>query len=299
MDYRDYYKVLGVERNATQDEIKKAFRKLARQYHPDTNRGDKKAEEKFKEINEAYEALSDPQKRKIYDRLGSNYREYQRSGGKAKDYDWDQWMREPTRGNGNARSQPNYENFDFGDYIQEIFGSAQTNRQPRDFEQMVEITLEEAYHGASRLLQKTGQPDLEIKIPRGAKTGTKVRVKGQGGKNSKGQAGDLYLVIQVKPHTIYEVKGEDIYRDVNVSAFVAMLGGEQNVETLDGNIVVKIPAGTGSGKLIRLRGRGMKKLNAINEHGDLYLRVMVNVPYDLSDDERGQIEMMARRRGMK
>jgi curved DNA-binding protein len=156
-----------------------------------------------------------------------------------------------------------------------------------------------AFHGTTRLLQKTGQPDIEVKIPRGARTGTKVRVKGQGGRNGRGQAGDLYLVIEVKAHPVYEIKGDDLYRDIAVNAFTAMLGGDQIVETLTGNIVVKIPAGTSSGKLIRLRGRGMPKLNALNESGDLYLRTMVSVPYDLSPDERAQIESMARRRGVK
>ena len=225
MDYKDYYKILGVAKDADQDEIKKAFRKLARQHHPDANKGDKQSEEKFKEINEANEVLSDPEKRKMYDRLGSNFREYERAGGSAGDYDWSQWTRgTPPGGAGSAggagksRRGPFEENLDFSDFIQQMFqggGSAQNVRAPRDFEQGVEITLEEAYHGTTRVLQKSGQPDLEVKIPRGVKTGSRVRVRGQGGKNARGQAGDLFLVVEVQPSSVYERKDDDLYRDVS------------------------------------------------------------------------------------
>lgn len=304
MEYKDYYKVLGVSKSADQDEIKKAFRKLARQHHPDANKGDKKSEEKFKEINEAYEVLGDPEKRKTYDQLGSNFREYQRAGGQAGDYDWSQWMRGGQAGNtdssGHSRRSAFEEDLNFSDFIQQVFSGAsgQNVRAPRDFEQGVEISLEEAYHGTTRVLQKSGQPDLEVKIPRGVKTGSKVRVRGQGGKNARGQAGDLYLVVEVMPNADYERKEDDLYRDVAVDAFTAMLGGETSVQTLAGTIAVKIPAGTSSGRRIRLRGRGMPKLNR-DEFGDLYLRVMVSVPHDLSGDEREQIEKMAKKRGIK
>lgn len=297
VEYRDYYKTLGVSRTATPDELKKAFRKLARQYHPDTNKGNKVLEEKFKEVNEAYEVLSDPEKRKLFDRLGSQYQQYTRNGGNPRDFDPEQWSpfgrKAPAGAGGGARA----EEADFGDLFSGMFAGQQNVRQPRDFEQAVEITLEESFHGTSRILQKSGQPDLEVKIPRGARTGTKVRVKGQGGRNGRGQAGDLFLVVEVKPHAVYEVKGDDLYRDVPVNAFIAILGGEQTVDTLIGNVVVKIPAGTSSGKLVRLRGRGMPKLNALNEFGDLYLKVMISVPYDLAPEERAAIEAMARRRG--
>ncbi len=300
---RDYYKTLGVARSADQDAIKKAFRKLARQFHPDANKGDKKSEEKFKEINEAYETLSDPEKRKLYDRMGSNYRQYAQTGGAARESDAGQWSpfsRGANGAGGSARRRANAADAEneFGDVFETLFNGQQTVNQPRDFEQGVEITVEEAYSGTTRLLQKSGQPDIEVKIPRGARTGTKVRVKGQGGRNARGQSGDLYLVIEVKAHPVYEIKGDDLYRDITVSAFTAMLSGDQAVETLGGAILVKIPAGTSSGKLIRLRGRGMPKLNTLSDVGDLYLRVMVSVPFDLRDDEREMIEQMARRRGL-
>lgn len=292
---RDYYEVLGVSRGASSDEIKKAFRRLAREYHPDVNKAPD-AEARFKEINEAYEVLSDPEKRKLYDRMGSSYREYQRAGGDPRNYDWSQWTGGMPFGFGRGGARRVYEeDIDLGDLIREMF-SGQTVREPRDFEQAIEITLEEAYHGTTRLLQKAGQPDIEVSIPRGVKTGSKVRVRGQGGKNARGQAGDLYLVIEIKPHPVYERKGDDLYRDIQVDAFTAMLGGEATVETLAGTIAVKVPPGTSSGKLIRLRGRGMPKLNKANEYGDLYLRVLVTVPTDLTESEKEQLEKMARRR---
>ncbi|MCS7054894.1 MAG: J domain-containing protein [Thermoflexales bacterium] len=297
MEYKDYYKTLGVDRNADQETIKKAFRKLARQYHPDANKGDKKAEEKFKEINEAYEVLSDPEKRKLYDRMGASYREYQRAGGNPRDYDWSQWATgSDFFGFGQNARRVYEQDIDLGEFIRQMFSGGQTVSQPRDFQQGVDITLEEAYHGTTRLVQKPGQSDIEVKIPPGVKTGSRVRVRGQGGKNARGQAGDLYLVIEVKPHPIYERKDDDLYRDVQVDAFTAMLGGEIQVDTFAGPIMVKVPPGTSSGKLIRVRGRGMPKLNKSGEYGDLYLRVLITVPNDLTDAEREQLAKMARRR---
>ncbi len=295
MSQKDYYKLLGVSKTADQEALKKAYRKLAREHHPDANKGNKQSEERFKEINEAYETLSDPEKRKLYDRFGGDYRQYTQGGGPPPPNgtaDAGQWS--PF---GGTRRRSAGEEADMADLFGGMFSGGNV-RQPRDFEQAVEITIEEAYAGTTRILQKSGQGDIEVKIPRGARNGTKVRVKGQGGKNARGQAGDLYLVIEVKPHPVYEIKGDDIYRDTQVNALTAMLGGEQSVDTLAGSVFVKIPAGASSGKLIRLRGRGMPKLNTANENGDLYLRVMVVVPTDLTTDERAMIEQLARRRGL-
>jgi curved DNA-binding protein len=293
MEYKDYYKVLGVDRNADQETIKRAFRKLARQYHPDVNKGDKKAEEKFKEINEAYEVLSDPEKRKLYDQMGNSYRAYQQAGGDPRNYDWSQWIGFPF--NFGQAGRTFREDIDLGEFIREIFSSRQTASQSRDIEQSIEISLEEAYHGTSRIIQRSNQPTIEVKIPRGVKTGSRIRVRGQGGKNARGQAGDLYLVVEVKAHPVYERKEDDLYRDIQVNAFTAMLGGETIVDTLAGPVAVKIPAGTSSGTMIRLRGRGMPKLNKPDECGDLYLRVMLTVPTDLTENEKKKLAEIARR----
>ncbi len=306
MDYKDYYKILGVERTADADAIKKAYRKLARQFHPDANPGDKSAEEKFKEINEANEVLSDVEKRRLYDQLGTNYETYRRSGGDPRSYDWQQWARRG--GNSGAGGSGNpfnggmrpeaFDDESFSDFFSTLFGGA-TSRQsrPRNSEQAIEMTLEEAYHGATRILSKAGQNDIEVKIPRGVKTGSKVRVRGQGPNTGRGAPGDLFLVVQIREHPLYERKDNNLHRDLHISMFTALMGGEQAVETLNGNFAVKIPPGTSSGRLIRLRGKGMPKLSTPSEAGDLYLRVMVDVPANLalSDEERAMLDNLARR----
>lgn len=296
---QDYYKTLGVPRNADAETIKKAFRKLAREHHPDTNKGDKRAEERFKQINEANEVLSDPEKRKLYDRLGPNYKAYTQGGGPppGSNGGWSPF------GTGGRGRQQTMDDFDISELFGGMFngggaGGGPDTRKPRDFEQAVEITVEESYHGTTRLLQKSGQPDIEVQIPRGARTGTRVRVKGQGGRNPRGQAGDLYLAIEIKAHPVYEVKGDDLYRELSLSALTAMLGGDVQVQALAGALVVRVPAGTSSGKLIRLRGRGLPKLNAPNDYGDLYLRLSLSVPADLTLEEREQLSEIARRRGL-
>jgi curved DNA-binding protein len=292
-----------VDRNADANAIKKAYRKLARQYHPDVNKGDKKAEERFKEINEANDVLSDPEKRKVYDQLGANYQQYRQSGGDPRNYDWAQWARRAggAGGDGQYTEQPfNTEDFDFSDFMETLFGQRygrqrqQTPRRPRDVEQPVEITLSEAYRGTTRLMSKDGQ-EIEVTIPPGVKTGSRVRMKGQGLRNTSGQTSDLYLVIDVLPDNTYERQGDDLSRDVKVDAFTAMLGGEVTVQTLGGNVVVTVPPGSSSGKRIRLRGKGMPKLSPRGEYGDLYLRIMVTVPRDLSEEDRRALETIARK----
>ncbi len=300
MDYKDYYKILGVERNADGETIKKAFRKLARQFHPDLNKGDKKAEERFKEANEANDVLSDPEKRKLYDQLGSNYQQYRQSGGDPRNYDWGQWANQNPFGGGGPRNRPgagSTEGYDFSDLIEQMFGrqpggQAQA-RRPRDLTHPVEITLAEAYSGTRRMLNK-GDQEIEVAIPAGVKTGSKVRVKGQGGRNTRGQVSDLYLAIEVAPDDTYERNEDDLSRDVKVDAFIAMLGGETSVQTLGGSVVVKVPAGTSSGKKLRLRGKGMPKLTAKGEFGDLYIKFMVTVPRELTPEDRTAIENIAK-----
>ncbi|HEY3289805.1 MAG TPA: J domain-containing protein [Anaerolineae bacterium] len=297
MEYKDYYRILGVDRNADGDAIKKAFRKLARQYHPDVNKGDKKAEERFKEINEANDVLSDPEKRKVYDQLGSNYQQYRQNGGDPRSYDWSQWTRQNAGGGqGGAPGMGTTEEFDFSDLIDSMFGqrfsTQQQTRRPRDLTQPVEISLAEAYRGTARVLSKDGQ-DIEITIPAGVKTGSKVRVKGQGARNARGQTGDLYLAIEVAADSTYERSDDDLSREVKVDAFTAMLGGEVTVQTLGGNVVVTVPAGTSSGKKLRLRGKGMPKLASKGEYGDLYLRIMLTVPRELRPEDQAALEKMA------
>ncbi len=318
MEYKDYYKILGVDKNASQKDIKKAFRKLARDYHPDVNPGDKRAEEKFKEINEAHEVLSDPEKRARYDQLGANYSVWQQMGGQPGGFNWSEWAAGARGAPGNVRVE--YRNLDdlfgdqdvgggnvFSDFFNTIFGgmgsrASESRRRPfraqhgRDLEQPITITLEEAYHGATRTLQVSGRR-LEVKIPKGAKTGTRVRLSGfgetgQGG----GRAGDLYLVVEVRPHEVYERDGDDLHMTLPVDLFTAVLGGEAPVQTLSGEVMLKVAPGTSSGQKIRLQGKGMPRLNQPGQYGDLYARVEVRVPRHLSARERELFEELARLR---
>ena len=300
MEYKDYYRILGVPRTASTKDIKRAYRKLARQYHPDVNPGDKAAEEKFKEINEAYEVLSDPEKRKKYDALGADWQRWQQAGGRSQDFDWSQWAAGP----GGQRVYVHYgspedledlfgEQSPFSDFFTSIFGggvSSRTARRPvprrgRDVEHPITITLEEAYHGTRRLLQ-IGDRRIEAKIPPGVRTGSRVRLAGQGepGRNG-GAAGDLYLVIQVTPHPTFEREGDDLYVEIPVDIYTAVLGGEVRVPTLDGAVMLKIPPQTQAGKTFRLSGKGMPRLNDPRSHGDLYARVKLVLPDKMSDKE--------------
>ena len=286
---RDYYSVLGVSRDAADDEIKKAFRQKAKQYHPDANPEDAGAETRFKEVNEAYEVLSDEDKRAAYDRFGPNWRQYQNINGDS-----------PFSGSGGAPYS------DMSDIFETLFGGAGGRRGghggfhnradfPRagqDIEQDVLISLREAYEGAQRIVSKDGR-DIKVRVPRGAATGTKVRLAGEGhpGYNG-GAAGHLYLVVQVADDPQFERKGDDLYVDVKVDAMSAMLGGEAEVPTLARRLRTRIRAGTQSGQKLRLVGKGMPMLRKENEYGDLYARVMITVPTQLNADQRERAETL-------
>ncbi|MBI5029545.1 MAG: DnaJ domain-containing protein [Chloroflexi bacterium] len=311
MEYKDYYKILGVEKNASEKDIKSAYRKLARKLHPDLNPNNKAAQEKFKEVNEAYEVLSDEGKRKKYDALGANWQQYeqfQRAGGQGP-FQW---------GNGGTQyrtfTQEDLGNIfgnmggagedigGFSDFFRTIFGEtgfggasrAQTRaRRGQDIEQTLEITLDEAYRGATRIVQKDGRR-LEIKIPPGVKTGSKIRYAGEGypGMNG-GPAGDMYLRIHITPHPTFERDGDDLRVEIPVDLYTALLGGEAHVPTLKGQLALKIPPETQSGKLFRLTGQGMPRLNEPNAFGDLYAKVRVVLPERLSNEERELVKRLA------
>lgn len=308
MDYKDYYEVLGVDRKATPDEIKKAFRKLAMKYHPDKNKGNKQAEEKFKDINEAYEVLSDPKKRERYDQLGASYSQWQAGGGNPGNFNWNEWM----SSQGGRGQQVNMGDFGdmfggFSDFFSAIFGGMpvsgrQQYRQaqpsqarPAAIEQKVQITLEEAYRGTQRVFQIDGRR-IEVKIPAGAKTGTKVRVAGAGPATGYAQHSDLYLVIEVLPSPKYEVSVVDLTTEVKVDLVTAVLGGAVKVNTLSGDVSLTIPAGTQPGQKIRLSGRGMPNLRNPQTFGDLYVKVKVELPRKLSEKERQLFEELRKYR---
>ncbi|MGQ9627613.1 MAG: DnaJ C-terminal domain-containing protein [Anaerolineae bacterium] len=312
MEYKDYYKILGVSRNATEKEIKQAYRRLARKYHPDVNPGDKAGEEKFKEINEAYEVLSDPEKRRKYDHLGASWQQWQRMGRDPGGFDWSQWF---TRQPGGVRVE--YRDLGdlgdlfgggFSDFFEAIFGgvgrpagesrrTSYRSRQGQNLEQQVEITLEEAFRGTKRILQVDGEK-LEVSIPPGVDTGSKVRVAGKGAPGLGGGArGDLFLKIKVLPHKTFERKGDDLYCEVDVDLYTAILGGEVRVPTLDGSLSLKIPPETQNGRTFRLHGQGMSALRDSGQRGDLYVKVRVRLPQALTPRERELFQELARLRG--
>jgi curved DNA-binding protein len=307
MEYKDYYKILGVDKKATKDEIKKAYRKLAMKYHPDRNPNNKVAEDKFKEINEAQEVLSDPEKRARYDQLGDSYFEWKNAGGPG-NFNWDQWAAQQQAGQGRTRVHVgNYEDIGdmfgggFSDFFTQIFGgmggmggrtTTGTRRrtavrpEPQTYEQPVTITLLEAFQGAERTLQ-IGERRLTVKIPAGAAKGTKVRMSGVGPGNS-----DLYLVVDVAPDPKYERKGDDLYTEVSVDLYSAILGGQARVSTLGGDVLLTIPEGTQPGQSMRLSGRGMPHLRDPQNHGDLYAKVKVTLPRHLTSEQKKLVEQL-------
>ena len=316
MEYKDYYKVLGVEKNATEKDIKTAYRKLARKLHPDVNPNNKAAQEKFKEVNEAYEVLSDPSKRQKYDALGANWQQYeqfQRAGGQGP-FQWGnggtqyQTFTQEDLGNIFGNMGGGEDLGGFSDFFRTIFGDAgfggsaraqSRQRRGQDIEQPVEITLDEAYRGATRIIQKDGRR-LEIKIPAGVKTGSKIRYAGEGypGTNG-GPAGDMYLRIHILPHQNIERDGDDLRVEIPVDLYTALLGGEAHVPTLKGQLALKIPPETQSGKLFRLSGQGMPRLNEPNSFGDLYAKVRIVLPEHLSNDERDLFKRLATMRNVR
>lgn len=314
MEYKDYYKTLGVGKNADEKEIKKAYRRLARQYHPDMNPGDKAAEARFKEINEANEVLSDPEKRRKYDALGQDYQRWQQTGSGAGGFDFSQWTAGAPGGvrveYGNVGDLNDlFGGAGFSDFFEAIFGGAaraapgaaprpgRAAAAARDFEQEVEVTLEEAFHGTQRLMEVEGRR-LEVKIPAGVKTGSKVRMAGEGLPAGRtGARGDIYLVIKVLPHPTFERRGDDLHCEAPVDLFTALLGGEVRVMTFAGPVVLRIPAGTQSGRAFRLTGQGMPQLRS-EMHGDLYAKVRVMLPEKLTDREQQLVRDWAKLRGV-
>ncbi len=310
MEYKDYYKILGVDKKASEDEIKRAYRKLALKYHPDRNPGDKQAEEKFKDINEAYQVLSDSAKRTRYDQLGDSYTRFRQHGGAPGGFNWEDWFAQEPTSTGNVR----VEFGDLGDlneilgggfseFFTRIFGSAgagpasgrsarQSRAQRPSYQYETEISLQEAYQGAMRRVEIDGKR-LDVKIPVGSRTGTKVRVADVLSAPS-GQKGDLYLNIKVQDDKRFQRKGEDLYTDVTIDLYTAVLGGEATVQTLSGDVVLTIPPGTQPGQTFRLGGRGMPRLKKTEEHGDLYVQVKVSLPRKLSQEQRNLFEKLAK-----
>jgi curved DNA-binding protein len=322
VEFQDYYGLLGVPKTASAKEIRSAYRKLARKYHPDVNPGKPDAEAKFKQINEAYEVLSDPEKRKKYDQLGARWKEYeawQRAKGQAQGqpFDWGEFASQS--GPGGARYQHRSvtpeelqdlfgEEPIFSDFFETFFGSdaaggdgqARRPRRGNDLEYVVEVTLAEAYRGATRQLEVPQAGDqtrrLEVKIPPGVDTGSRVRIAGQGAPGrSGGSPGDLYLVIVVRPDPRFERHGEELRTQVAGPLATLLLGGEVRVPTPDGrNLALKIPPETQDGRVFRLTGQGMPRLSQPGTRGDLHVAVHARLPERLTARQRELLQEFAR-----
>lgn len=295
MEYKDYYKALGVERKASADDIRKAYRKLAMQYHPDKNPGDKKAEDKFKEINEAYQVLSDEQKRARYDQLGSAYSNFRTGGGRPGDFQWDDWFQQQqgTQQRGYGNTEDPFAGGGFSDFFRTIFGeavrsSARNQAAEQGYQQEVEITFQEAYSGTMRQLQTNGRK-LQVRIPAGVKTGSKVRVAGAGPDGL-----DLYLLVNITDEGQFEREGQDLYTTSLVNVLTLIIGGEAEVETPTGKVTLTIPAGTQTDQVFRLAGRGMPHIKNPATKGDLFVRLKPQVPKYLSPKQRELLEEAAR-----
>ncbi len=319
---KDYYQILGVKRDASEKEIKQAYRRLARKFHPDLNPGDKSAEAKFKEMNEAYQVLSDAEKRKKYDRYGDQW-EYADQFAEAEKQGrgrWDFGQRGTAYEYGGAG--------DFEDILSSLFGDAglgsRVRRGPQrgqDIESTIEVTLEEAHHGSTRAIQlQTQEPcatcggtgrvgnrvctvckgaggqvtprRLEVKIPPGVRDGSRIRVAGEGAPGyAGGSKGDLYLVVKMLPHRVFERKGDDLHTEVPVPLTTAVLGGEVKLPTLNGHVALKIPSETQNGKVFRLARKGMPQMGN-DRRGNLFAKTRVVLPTDLTDEEKKLFERL-------
>lgn len=297
MDYKDYYSILGVDKKATQEEIKKAYRKLANKYHPDKNPDSKTAEDKFKEVNEANEVLSNPDKRKQYDTLGANYNRYRQGGGSG---GFDDFMRNTAGG-----TQMNFDNLSdlFGQMggssiFEQIFGnmggSGRTRaRKGRDVQAEITISLEEAYNGTQKVIEIGGK-QLRFSIKPGIEDGQTLRIAGKGGVGSGGgPSGNLYLIVRIAPNADWERRGNDLYTTLPVDLYTALLGGKVRVNSLKGGININIQPETPNGKVLRLKDLGMPHYDNPTQFGALYATVQVQLPVNLNDEEKKLISRLA------
>lgn len=300
MDYQDYYAVLGVPRTASEKEIRAAYRAKARELHPDLHPGDKQIEEEFKRVNEAYEVLSNPEKRRKYDELGAHWNEFEAWGRAERQAGASGW---PFGGQfGYAEAPGAFEDLfgyqhPFSDFFETFFGRPRGPRPGADVLQPISISLEEAYRGATRTLEipgPAGNRRIEVNIPAGVDTGTRIRLAGMGAPGWEGgPPGDLYVLVEVEPSDRFERRGENLYTQVRIPLTTALLGGEVEVPTVTGRVLLKIPAETQNGRVFRLRGKGMPRVGQPSRHGDLFAEIYVELPRRLSEREKELVRELA------
>jgi curved DNA-binding protein len=310
VEYKDYYKILGLDKNATTEQIKKQYRKLARKYHPDVNPNNKEAEEKFKDLNEAHEVLGDPEKRQKYDTLGADWQRYQHAGADAGGFDWGRYARQ--RPGGGAQ----YETFsgdftdkDFSDFFSSVFGGmgggagggargrrASMAFKGQDYTAELPLSLQEAYAGVQKTITVHGN-NLRITIKPGVEDGQTIRLPGRGGPGANGgEAGDLYITLRITPDPRYTRQGNDLYQDVEVPVHKAALGGDEVIDTLSGRMRIKIQPETKNGTMLRLKGKGFPVYNQPGSFGDLYVKVSLQLPERLTEEEKDLYRQLAKRR---
>jgi curved DNA-binding protein len=313
VQFRDYYETLGVSKTASEDEIRSAFRKLARKYHPDVAKDKKTAEEKFKQINEAYEVLSDPEKRRKYDQLGENWNQPggfqpppQWGGGQPGGFRWG--------GGENGGVEFEFGGTGFSDFFEAFFGGGRGRsafggfgqrgtmaERGSDVEADIMVTLEEALHGSTRQVslrraRSKKTETYQVKIPRGVREGQRIRLAGQGETGERGgKSGDLFLRVRLARHPDFSVEGSDLVHEVKIAPWQSVLGDQLIVPTLEGSARLKLPPGTQGGQRFRLRGRGLPGVSG--QRGDLYVVVQISVPKKLSEREREIWEQLAQLHG--
>lgn len=322
MEYKDYYNILGVSRDASQDEIKKKYRKLAAKYHPDKNPDDASAEDKFKEIGEAYEVLKDPEKRSLYDKVGSDWKKYQQAGASADDFNWSQYANRGggqrinmedifggARGGGGGAGSP------FSSFFETIFGggdpfagqhsqarqyqsrAGQTvRRKGRDTKAEVDVDLKDVLTGVEKQFRINGER-VKLKIPAGIEDGKRLKLKGKGQlSQTGGSKGDLYLKVNVIEPDGFERKGNDIYQKVPLNLYTAVLGGELTAQTLNGKIKLNVPPETQNGRIFRLQGRGLPQFKKNGKRGDYFLKTEIEIPENLTSQEKELFKKLAEER---
>jgi len=308
MEYKDYYKVLGIARTAGKADIKKKYRELARKYHPDVNVSDKDAGVKFGEISEAYDVLSDDEKRRKYDAFGSDWEQYQ-SSGQTGNFDWSKYAAQGGDKNGNhAGDWKEFfnESTTSSDFFKAIFGQdfrggagAGFPRKGRDLQAELTISLEEAYEGGVKTLT-VGNKNIRLKLKPGIWDRQRIQIAGKGAQGSGGAAsGDLYITFLIEPHPEYRLDGTDLYKDIALGIFPAMLGDTLEVRTISGKFELKIPPGTQSGTVFRLKGRGFPVYDTPGSQGDLFLRVVLRLPENLTPQEKKLVRELDELRKIK
>jgi curved DNA-binding protein len=289
MEFIDYYKILGLDKNATADDIRKAYRKLARKHHPDLNPNDKEAHKKFQQINEANEVLSDPEKRKKYDQYGKDWQhadEFERARQQQRQYQ--------SANRGQQEFSGDFGGEDFSDFFSSLFGGGnggrsrnrQTKFRGQDFQAELHLKLRDAYNTHQQMLTVNGK-NLRITIPAGIENGQKIKLKGHGGPGiSGGPNGDLYITFQIEDDPMFKRLGNDLYASSEIDLYTAVLGGETTVDTFNGKVKLKVSAGTQNGTKVRLKGKGFPVYKQEGHFGDLYITYQVKIPVNLTEKEK-------------